>query len=1855
MEGYRASLKSVTLGTKIAAGSMKALGMAVNVVTSMALTMGISLAIQGVVTWISKLITAEQDAIDKADELTDAYKSSTDEINSNISSLQSLEEKFKLLSKGVDDYGNNISLSTDEYKQYKDIVEQIIGISPSLATGYDNEGNAIANKNGLIERSIELMKEEQRLRLDEMTSDDTIKKMAKGKIVSYDKAERKTNGGIDKNALASKLVEIGENNQFSKSYDIAQILGVEKDWLENIGGYSSPLQSLVLKNMDEVIVAIRDKREELLSVMSIDQLNEVEKIIDSYNRNMSIYDRQLEQQSKSLNPTLQLVPQTLTAYDAMSDAQKTFISDYINGFRITADTTERDVMDMKSNILDFTQSIADNPTAQNAISQLFSLDKTKSYEEWKNNANSLLNIIAGSLGLTGDKRKDFIIKFGFDTTATETAIKELDDKMPKVTAKQIKSLNEEDIKIAYELDNVGDLTFDELKAKIESWKNENQIPSVLDPTEESFKKAREATDKLITSTKTLSSAFTEQIENGKLSAESILAITDAGYASALQVDEETGAVTLNADAYRRLVEAKISEHLTTLAINRNTIKQQLDSEKEAVDQLTAAYNSSRDAMLLAEIAKHKGTKDKLQGQYDNADAEYESVLGLLDSGIYGATEDEIAKKKKDAAEKQAESQKKLDELATQNRLDLLKHELEEKKALIEKYNSDIEMLDLESELSNGLSNEKTMENLSTKFDTMVKKGETLKAEFEYLADLEPTSAAEAQAIADRITQVGADIRANLLDLNKVRQEIDMFRVDVINQQITNRSEMATREFELLDQNIQLIQNRMAGKSGLFGNNLMPFDFLLPTVSKTALEKKQKETEDLIEEEQKRQDEINKIIKEAADKQLEENQKMRAEESAKIVSDMQEVQNELKKIIENPDFDTARYRELGKDAGKEFNDGFNETVTVTKDDPKPPAKDDSNPSTAPGKYGQKSKTGDTSVEELFSVIKDGNKDARMTQEAGEGSHNGEYGWQNAIDVAGIETAESVAAGKVVFAGWKAGNSYGRHVVIHDDQNAYIYAHLASINKDIKVGDTIEKGTALGAVGGSSAASGKLVDNAYGKHLHLQKAPLKYYKDPLETRANGGTTTQDEVLVGEEGKELAVLPNGRKVMLGANGAELVNLPIGTHIYNNDDTNEIIKYTGSDVEHNTITKYAKGTTNIPSIDINDLENPEKKKKLTEKEKAAAKKKKEDSEKANKKILDELNKEVETPKTMYSKKFGEDFLSFQKGRQKDVDEIAKLDELISKGKNVEKNTAKRDVLQNKLDNDDALSMSKMMKETAEGDFDYYSGIYKKTSKEYTKYINDVNSGKVNFDEKVNTAFIETLSSTSEKLSEVNDQFLKSEQIIQDIANNAMSELDRYVEQETRTRQELIDVYDIIINRQELLLDSTKSQYDYTRRLKEESIEYKKQLRITEALSGMMTAEEISFHFNSGDFETFNTKITEIQGNIDSLATTYEKDISALSDDEMYKAEKITAEYNARLEAEMKKLDVAKAEYSVSKAKKELENVEKQKNTLMFTGDKWEYVADYQKIADATENVVQAEEDLGLTKFDEENQKKIDAQSSSINSTKEKKAAVENEIRMINQAATDLKREYDNYLTPVKDLKTIFSDLATVTFPGFKTALANLSQSIGGGGGVSGLPGGDSQKPSLGTQVTVKTSATGYEWDEASQSMIKNKSKSPHAGKKFMIDKVSSGGGYVKDKNWGWFKLDEIEGYAKGTQNAKAGLIQFDEEGNGSEALFKQTGSGNYTMMTQIGSVFSKANVDTLWDIVKNPENNILSKLLAKQSQPKIDIPNIQPTPPQVNHTFNFGDLSFPEVKGVDEAELFTNHFSGLVNKAMQKAFSSK
>lgn len=123
------------------------------------IALAITVVIEAVTALTDAVAKNKQEMIDDANAIVDAYESANGTYQSNISSLENLRARFEQLSQGVDENGERVSLTADEYDEYLSLVQQICNISPSVVQGYDNEGRAIVNYTNLLNDAIASQKE----------------------------------------------------------------------------------------------------------------------------------------------------------------------------------------------------------------------------------------------------------------------------------------------------------------------------------------------------------------------------------------------------------------------------------------------------------------------------------------------------------------------------------------------------------------------------------------------------------------------------------------------------------------------------------------------------------------------------------------------------------------------------------------------------------------------------------------------------------------------------------------------------------------------------------------------------------------------------------------------------------------------------------------------------------------------------------------------------------------------------------------------------------------------------------------------------------------------------------------------------------------------------------------------------------------------------------------------------------------------------------------------------------------------------------------------------------------------------------------------------------------------------------------------------------------------------------------------------------------------------------------------------------------------------------------------------------------------------------------------------------------
>lgn len=549
-----------------------------------------------------------QETIDKAHELEDTYKNFVSESKSSISSLKSMQDEFARLSDGVSDYGENISLSTEDYKRYKEIVAQVLEYTPQLQEGYNEESEAIANKNGLLEESIRLLELQQQTETERFIRQD-LPDIGTGYINEL-KASQSAIENLDNQFVAAQ-------GDFEKIFDPGFLLDEKKiqktkKLLETIGQSTTSYRSVI----DSYGSYIIEKSDEIYQMM-LQNTNLFTKedlaVIEKYLETRSGLMADMASKETELNPSLQIVPLAVEGYTSLNNETKAFLSQYINMFHLATDMEKEDVNAWISNIKNFTKLLIDSgPQVQGKILELFSLDKTQlSADTYKGLAQQYIANILDALKLEGEKRtameQKLKIKLGIvvvdgqgnEIDTQQQMIDNLRDKLKDIKGLfdklDISDWTYEDFELALKVDttnieNVKDFiaAMQELKTKAQetalSFEGlQSKINSALTTVSDEFKATEE-------NYSTLKTAMTEFNEQGIISADTLKKISENDLLQYLEI--VNGKVQINTQALsdniaKAKAKAKADVLITTynklLALSENNVTESSNVAAEAAE------------------------------------------------------------------------------------------------------------------------------------------------------------------------------------------------------------------------------------------------------------------------------------------------------------------------------------------------------------------------------------------------------------------------------------------------------------------------------------------------------------------------------------------------------------------------------------------------------------------------------------------------------------------------------------------------------------------------------------------------------------------------------------------------------------------------------------------------------------------------------------------------------------------------------------------------------------------------------------------------------------------------------------------------------------------------------------------------------------------------------------------------------------------------------------------------------------------------------------------------------------------------------------------------------------------------
>lgn len=668
---------------------------------AIAVMFAVNLAVKG----LNKLIGAISNKIHEAENLKKEVtalekdfkqkKQSSDETlkslttSSDEKTYATLVDEFRKLAGGVDQYGNNISLTNEQYNRYKEICETICKINPSLASGYDSVTKAVGNNVSILEQLIDLQKVQARQDAREYTSDENIKKIAKNAINDYKDAREeyqrvlsgaslkedarsifddvyKTIGGGYKDIVQGltgndNITDIITTQDTAARY-LSQHLGELKDKLQDAYDKGKGLQIFLDNGVGKKTAKWIDKEQ------VAELLNQVNNAEAEYEGALTAAQTNLEQKKKALIDTLLQVPASMQEYEGLSSNSQNFIVQWIKNskiFEIDDNFKAKDVLGMKTSIQTFIRDLANNAyqytvkagdnikglktgdkiDASMILDQIVDINPSKvDYSQYKEQVQKLIDMLWESLGTSGQAKFNndkgtFAVSLGFDFTTKDEDVK----KNSELIAKRL-GMDAEEIQ-----KKVEDMPASQVDAFVKINWNEVETNSWDDVVNAVQKEAKNIEVSSVDAYSTLAdgvSKFNEVLtqtseivaDNTNVTQEYKDSITALGFSQEELndvFDESNPLLVKNAALLRKLVLQKREEKRATVQAAKAQTQLQYRNTVKQLQQVVAAMGKDYKATGLVTDATKKSV-DVLRSQL-TALRQTQREYALLEIQLSGAT------------------------------------------------------------------------------------------------------------------------------------------------------------------------------------------------------------------------------------------------------------------------------------------------------------------------------------------------------------------------------------------------------------------------------------------------------------------------------------------------------------------------------------------------------------------------------------------------------------------------------------------------------------------------------------------------------------------------------------------------------------------------------------------------------------------------------------------------------------------------------------------------------------------------------------------------------------------------------------------------------------------------------------------------------------------------------------------------------------------------------------------------------------------------------------------------------------------------------------------------------------------
>ena len=802
LNGAKASL--VGYGTQLAITTAKTIGLR-------AVTMALNTALSfGVLTVVSLFVSKLDEWIVTQKELTEQTKESADKAKEQAAAFSDLKTQYLAIIDSADDEATK----TEKLNEWKN----------TLIETYGFEKKALESLNTEREKGIELLEQESKAGIKSTYQNYLVEN--KNEI---EKAKKKLGQLGEFNIFTGSQIDVDENADFGVAKNLQKYFDVKS------GDYLGELNYKLSINFDD-------------AVDELDQLTKIQDEINNIESERKVMGKGLTEDEKIIR---QYVESEISRIEKLNDK---YLSTYQSSaeagawVKFNTDANQKALeaagKDGYSSWRNAFLKQAESPAEQREMEKILAEnvpDLETAYKTLETRRNNL-ELAKSKFGIS-------------DLLNSESA---------RMKAVFVNSLDDTDLDILVnKIEDPFKNGIEGAKKAIEDFKADpkNQINVETDTSslEEATKKLEDYSKSISDYTKaqkTITDAYNEQTKYGQLAADTIQSLIDAGYAEALVVNDETGAVTLNTSAVEMLNNQKKVSLLLDAQKQKSELTKQLDDEKSKIDSLTSSLmtnNEEKKKSYVADLLAAQANKEQIESQI----AMYDALISSLDAPDFGTKNKEdpatVKQFKKDNKEKKHLLE--MEQITEQDYYDWLDSESQRVYGNLADYQDELwkheeEVYKWRQEQEQELFDKKidNLEKLADKALDSYKDGDgnelTVTASFDYARDQINKAITETQARIDGIKN--GTISGNADDIEQLTDDLDSLYdklIDINKKEIESEKDYIS---ELKDDYSDMMDERIDKVDELSDKIEKSYDKQIDAIDKQIDElEKVKDTEDRI--------------------------------------------------------------------------------------------------------------------------------------------------------------------------------------------------------------------------------------------------------------------------------------------------------------------------------------------------------------------------------------------------------------------------------------------------------------------------------------------------------------------------------------------------------------------------------------------------------------------------------------------------------------------------------------------------------------------------------------------------------------------------------------------------------------------------------------------------------------------------------------------------------------------------------------------------------------------------------------------------------------------------------------------------